>query len=57
MLSGSLVLDYRRDHLQTSLGIQPAKLSSFEKERKDIADSIEKDIAISMIQKINEQVT
>lgn len=56
MLSDNLVLDYRRDHIQTSLGIQPAKLSLFEKERRNIADGIEKQVAISMITKVNEQV-
>ncbi|KAG2232620.1 hypothetical protein INT48_001309, partial [Thamnidium elegans] len=57
MLTDQLVLDYRRNHLQTSLGIRPAKLSMFEKKTKDITDSIYKQVAIYMIRKINEQIS
>ena len=56
LLTKCLVLDYRKDALQVSLGIKQAYLTQHERERQAIADSINKYTAIAMIKTIDNLV-
>lgn len=56
ILTKCLVLDNRRDAAQVSLGIKPAYLNEYERQRQAIAYAINLYTGIAMIKKVDDSV-
>lgn len=57
LLTKVILVDYRQDNIRTYYGFQDAKLAAFEVKKRAKAYEINFDIACSMIEKIDEDVS
>lgn len=57
MLSKVIIVDYRQDNVKTFLGFLDPRLTAEEEKKKRKAFAIDVDVARSMVEKINDNVS